>query len=201
MLLPPPRSPPNEGRPRRFFRRVCVRVFRPLEPAGKELEPEDVEVHRGADRVCAEAGGDRQAGGEGYPSDVNFGADFPRLEGGVRRIRGRRSAAGGSTRGREREAHPAIYFPSTYLQRRLAGVPAITSTYAILLSRLSRSGGVAPLARGAPVHLPLALARVGRGLRSVAGSKLISACSGKWPVTTGIFSTTAFSFSSEADDG
>ena len=30
----------------------------PLKPAGEELEHEDVEIHQGADRLCAEAVGD-----------------------------------------------------------------------------------------------------------------------------------------------
>jgi hypothetical protein len=76
--------------------------------------------------------------------------------------------------------HPAIEFTSTCLQRRIADAPAITSPRAAFFDGAFCALGEVLLRwrEGRTDHLPHAFARVGRGLRSVSGSRLISACSG-----------------------
>ena len=54
-----------------------------MKPPGKELDDEEVEVHRGADCLCVEAGGDGHVGSRGYPADGRVGADVLPVEEGV----------------------------------------------------------------------------------------------------------------------
>ena len=57
-----------------------------IKPAGKELGHKEVEVHKRADRVRVEAGGDGHTVGGGDPPDGHLGADLLPLEEGVRRV-------------------------------------------------------------------------------------------------------------------
>ena len=74
---------------------------------------EEVEIYRGADCLCVEAGGDGDSGGGGNPPNGDFGADFLPLEEGLWRAWRRRVAAREATRGREPQAQAARRGPQS----------------------------------------------------------------------------------------